>query len=234
MTVNDYSTTDNYGSLTTAYPAPGATNAYTDGELALTFDARADAEPGRLDQDLQEVRRDPGRQHLLRQRDPDLRHGTARRLNVGSQLARVSGNTVFFTPHLGKLAYGSAYYVVIPTMSIGGTLNGMPFDGFSNLSTVATWNFTTRAAPTLDATNITVDGAQTSTANFRTVRERSARCPESPATTSVHDQHRRRHVQRARALHRPGGLTQTVNIVGPAPATARATTASFSTPTAIR
>ena len=28
-------------------------------------------------------------------------------INVGSQLARVSGNTVFFTPHLGKLAYGT-------------------------------------------------------------------------------------------------------------------------------
>jgi pectin methylesterase-like acyl-CoA thioesterase len=48
-------------------------------------------------------------------------------------------------------------------------LNGVPFNGLSNVRTVATWSFTTRAAPTLVATNITVDGAQTSTANFRTV-----------------------------------------------------------------
>ncbi len=40
VSVNDYEPTDNYGSLAAlAYPAPGATNAYTDGELALTFDS---------------------------------------------------------------------------------------------------------------------------------------------------------------------------------------------------
>ena len=33
---------------------------------------------------------------------------------------RVAGNTVFFTPHLGKLTYGTAYYVAIPTNAITG------------------------------------------------------------------------------------------------------------------
>jgi pectate lyase len=45
----------------------------------------------------------------------------------------------------------------------------MAFNGLSNLSTVATWSFTTRAAPTLSAGGVTVDGSQSSTANFRTV-----------------------------------------------------------------
>jgi pectin methylesterase-like acyl-CoA thioesterase len=60
--------------------------------------------------------------------------------------------------------------VVVPTTSITGTLTAMPFNGFSNLNTVATWKFTTRAAPTLSATSVTVDGSQTSTANFRTLQ----------------------------------------------------------------
>jgi len=91
-------------------------------------------------------------------------------INVGSQLVRVSGNTLYFAPHIGKLAYGAAYYVVIPNTSVTGTLNGKAFVGLSDQSSVATWNFTTRDAPTLDATNLTVDGSQTSTANFRTIQ----------------------------------------------------------------
>src|SRR5207237_485898 len=91
-------------------------------------------------------------------------------INVGSQLARVSGNTVYFAPHLGKLAYGTAYYVVVPMGAITGTLNAIAFNGLSNLSSVATWSFTTRAAPTLTASNVTVDGSQTSSANFRTIQ----------------------------------------------------------------
>jgi pectin methylesterase-like acyl-CoA thioesterase len=59
--------------------------------------------------------------------------------------------------------------VVIPTTSIAGTLNGVAFNGLSNRSTIATWKFTTKAMPTLDFSNVTVDGAQTSTANFRTL-----------------------------------------------------------------
>ena len=46
VAVNDYSAADNYGPLTTAYPAAGATNAYTDGELALTFDVAPTLNPG--------------------------------------------------------------------------------------------------------------------------------------------------------------------------------------------
>src|SRR5262249_41648698 len=91
-------------------------------------------------------------------------------INVGTQLVRVSGNTVFFAPHVGKLAYGTSYYVAIPKGAITGTLNTVAFNGLSNVSTVATWSFTTRAAPTLSAASITVDGSQTGSANFRTIQ----------------------------------------------------------------
>jgi hypothetical protein len=168
VSVNDYPTSDNYGSLTTvAYPVPGATNAYTDGELALTFDSAPTLNKGGSIKifnfsDGTEV------DSVTFAGETQL-YGTTT-ISVGSQLARVSGNTVYFAPHLGKLANGTAYYVVVPTTSITGTLNGTEFGGLSDSRAVATWNFTTRAVPTLDAANVTVDGAQSSTANFRTVQ----------------------------------------------------------------
>jgi pectin methylesterase-like acyl-CoA thioesterase len=168
VSVAEYAATDPYGSLATlAYPAPGATNAYTDGELALTFDAPPTLNTGGLIKIL--ALADGSEVDSIGFAGETQTFGSTV-INVGSQLVRVSGNTVFFTPHLGKLAYGTAYYVAIPTTSITGTLTGVAFNGLSNLSTVATWNFTTRAAPTLIATGVTVDGSQSSTANFRTLQ----------------------------------------------------------------
>jgi hypothetical protein len=215
VTVNDFPTTDSYGSLATlAYPAPGATNAYTDGELALTFDAPPTLNPGGS---IKIYKKSDGTQvDSINFANETQTFGTTP-INVGSQLARLVGNTVFFAPHLGKLAYGTAYYVVIPTPAITGTLTGMAFTGLSNLSSVATWSFTTRAAPTLDSTNITVDGSQASTANFRTVQgalNSLAGITPAPAPLSftinvaagIYNE----------LLHYTGpGLTQTVNIIGP-------------------
>ena len=184
VSVAEYAATDPYGSIATlTYPAPGATAAYTDGELALTFDAPPTLNTG-------------GTIRILKQSDGtevdsvgfagETQTFGATVINVGSQLARVAGNTVYFTPHLGKLAYATAYYIAVPTTSITGTLTGMPFNGFSNLSTVATWKFTTRAAPTLTAGNVTVDGAQASTANFRTLQGALAGLAAGlPTATSV-------------------------------------------------
>ncbi|MGC4086379.1 MAG: pectinesterase family protein [Polyangiaceae bacterium] len=168
VAVNDYATTDPYGSLTTvAYPAPNATNAYTDGELALTFDSAPTLNTGGS---IKIMKASDGTEvDSVAFAGETQTFGTTV-INVGSQLARVSGNTVYFTPHLGKLAYGTAYYVAIPTTSITGTLNAQAFNGLSDLSTVASWKFTTRAAPTLSAAGVTVDGSQASTANFRTVQ----------------------------------------------------------------
>ena len=210
VTVNDFATSDPYTSLATlAYPAPGATNAYTDGELALTFDAPPTLNPGGS---IAIYKSDGTQVDSVTFANETQTFGTTV-INVGSQLARVSGNTVLFAPHLGKLAYGTSYYVVIPTTAITGALTGMPFNGFSNLSTVATWNFTTRAAPTLDPTNVTVDGSQGSVANFRTVQG----ALNAVSTMLVNVTINIAAGTYNELVHYTGpGLSQTINLVGPA------------------
>jgi pectin methylesterase-like acyl-CoA thioesterase len=141
----------------------------------------------------------------------------AQTINVGSQLARVSGNTVFFAPHNGKLAYGGSYYVGIPKGAITGTLNAMAFGGLSNASTVATWSFTTRAAPTLNAANITVNGAQNSTANFRTIQGALTAVVGLSGATSVTINVAAGTYNELVRYTGPGSATpQTVTIAGPA------------------
>jgi hypothetical protein len=214
VTVAEYPTTDAYGSLTAlAYPAPGATAAYTDGALSLTFDAPPTLNSGGLIKILSLA--DGSEVDSIAFAGEKLTFGTTV-INVGSQLVRVSGNTVFFTPHLGKLAYGASYYVAIPTTAITGTLTGVPFTGFSNAKTVATWNFSTQAAPVLNAASVTVDSSQTSTANFRTVQGAlGAIATGLPGAANVtiniaagtYDE----------LVHYTGpGATQTVTIAGPA------------------
>lgn len=166
VAVQDFTVTDGYGPITTAYPAPGATTAYTDGELALTFDAPPTLNTGGT---IRIYRTDGSQVDSIAFAGETNTYGTTA-INVGSQLVRVSGNTVYFAPHIGRLSYASAYYVAIPKGAITGTLNTVAFNGLSNVSTVATWNFTTRGAPTLNAASVTVDGAQNSTANFRTIQ----------------------------------------------------------------
>jgi hypothetical protein len=171
VNVEDFNTSDGaYGQIAPGllYPAPGSTGAYTDGEYAITFDGPPTINPlGTLDLyalDGTLVDR------ISFANDSQTVSGVT--VGVGAQLARKSGNTVFFTPHFGKLAYSTSYYVAIPTTAItGATFNGgVTFTGFSNLSTQKTWSFTTRAAPALSpSTPISVDGAQASTANFRTL-----------------------------------------------------------------
>ena len=213
VSVADFTTTDGYGPLTTAYPAPGATNAYTDGELALTFDAAPTLNAGGTIR-INKVS-DGSQVDMIAFAGETNTYGTTT-INVGSQLARVSGNTVFFAPHLGKLAYGTAYYVAIPKGAITGTLNGVSFaNGLSNVSTVATWSFTTRAAPTLTAANVTVDGSQASTANFRTIQGALGALAGLSGATNVT-------INVAAGtynelVHYTGpGVTQTVTIAGPA------------------
>jgi hypothetical protein len=167
VSINDFPTSDGYGSLASdAYPAAGATNAYIDGELALTFDSAPTLNVGGS---IKLYRLSDGSEiDSVAFVDESLTFDTTV-VNVGAQLVRVAGNTVYFTPHVGKLAYGTAYYVAIPTTSLTGTLNGAAFNGLSDSSAVATWRFTTKAAPTLVASKVTVDGSQSSTADFRTV-----------------------------------------------------------------
>jgi len=164
ITVNDYQTADSYGTIT-SYPAIGSTSAYTDGELSLTFDSAPTLNTGGSIK-IYKVSDGIQADSINFASETQTINGTT--VTVGSQLARVSGSTVYFTPHFGALSYGTAYYVVIPTTAITGTLNGVTFTGFSNLNTVATWHFTTQSKPTI-GTTISVDGSQSSTSNFRSV-----------------------------------------------------------------
>jgi pectin methylesterase-like acyl-CoA thioesterase len=167
VTVTDFPESDDYGVLT-AYPAPGAAAAYTDGELMLTFDAPPALEPGgsvcvydKATGDLVDT--------ILFADEKQTCLGTSNNIiNVGPQLARVSGNSIYVTPHFGKLEYGASYYIAIPKGAISGVLNGKTFTGLSDQNTAAAWSFTTRAAPST-GTVITVDGSQASAADFRTV-----------------------------------------------------------------
>jgi hypothetical protein len=214
VSVAEFAATDPYGSLALlAYPAPGATNAYTDGELALTFDAPPTLNAGGVIKLF--ALADGSEVDSIAFAGETQTFGTTA-INVGSQLVRVSGNTVFFTPHLGKLAYGTSYYVAIPTTSITGTLTGMAFNGLSNLSTVATWKFTTRAAPTLTATNVTVDGAQSSTANFRTLQGALGSLAAALPTATTLTINVAAGTYRELVHYAGPGATQTINISGPA------------------
>jgi adhesin/invasin len=159
-----FNATDGYGTLT-SYPAQNATDAYNDGELALTFDAPPVLNPG----GVIEIHSHPSGalvdQIFYASEAQTVAANTT--INVGSQLVRVAGNTLYVTPHFGKLAYGGSYYVAIPTTAIAGVLNGQTFTGFADQASVATWRFTVRSAPTLTAT-ITVDPSSAA-ADFRSL-----------------------------------------------------------------
>lgn len=215
VAVNDYATTDNYGTKAlAAYPAPGATNAFADGELALTFDAPPTLNQGGT---IKIFKLSDGTEvDSIGFANESQTFGTTV-INVGSQLARVDGNTVYFSPHVGKIAYASDYYVVVPTTSITGTLNGVAFNGFSNLNTVATWKFTTQAAPTLDFTNVTVDASQTSTADFRTLGAALNTLTASAATqTNITINVTAGTYRELLRYTGPGTAQQTITILGPA------------------
>jgi pectate lyase len=86
-----------------------------------------------------------------------------RRVNTAP--IRIDGNTVRIAPHVGKLAYGTDYYVAIADgVFTNTTLGGLPFVGIGKL---AGWSFTTKAAaPTTNTVTVDDDGA----ADFRTVQ----------------------------------------------------------------
>jgi hypothetical protein len=216
VAVNDYPSSDNYGSKGLAtYPAPGATNAFPDGELALTFDAPPTLNAGGT---IKVFKLSDGSEVDSIAFAGESQSFATTVIQVGTQLVRLDGNTVYVTPHLGKLAYGTGYYVVIPTTAITGTINGVAFNGLSNLRTVATWKFTTKAAPTLDFTNVTVDGSQTSSGNFRSLAaalNAIAATAAAPANVTINVAAGTYH-ELLRYTGPAGTTPQTVNIIGPA------------------
>ena len=165
VVVEDFVTSDSYGALTTVYPENGATSAYEDGELRITFDevptVAESASISIYDSDGNWV-------DTVKAADETLDVQSGNTIKVKDQLIRVSEKSVYFTPHYGKLEAGKTYYVAIPKAAITGKLNSKDFEGLTNNKDSASWKFTVRAAPTVSST-ITVDGSESSTADFRTV-----------------------------------------------------------------
>lgn len=161
--------TATYNSLSSAvYPAIGSTTAYTDDKLTLTFDTAPTLGTSgtirifkKSDDSLVD------RINLSGETDT-IGIATSSRRGVSASPIQISGNKVTITPHSGKLAYGTEYYVgIADTVFPGATLSGKAFAG---LGKAAGWTFTTKAAaPAATLTTITVDDDGT-TADYRSVQ----------------------------------------------------------------
>lgn len=162
---------DNYGDISgKVYPSVGAMAAYADGALAIDFDsapviANVTGEIF-INKYIDDTTVDTI--NLSNATESAFKSDRGSDLNIGDQMVRIEGNTLYITPHFGKLADNTQYYVAIPNQVITGTLNGQSFTGFSPSN--KTWNFTTRPAPSITGTVITVDGSRSSAADFRTVQ----------------------------------------------------------------
>ncbi|MDE5614966.1 MAG: Ig-like domain-containing protein [Treponemataceae bacterium] len=165
VTVLAYTTEDTY-TLNAVYPANNATSAYEDGEYMLTFDEKPTLEEGGLIE-IYDATTGAAIDSIAFAKETQTLFGTE--FGVEDQLVRVEGNAVYFTPHIGKIENGKTYYVVVSSGAITGKMNGKEFVGLTNNASNTQWKFTTRAKPSV-GTTITVNGAQDSTANFRTIQ----------------------------------------------------------------
>lgn len=166
VTVLAYNTEEDAYTLNAVYPANTATNAYEDGEYMLTFDAPPTLQEGGSIE-IYDAATSAEVDSIAFAKETQTLFGTT--FGVEDQLVRVDGNAVYFTPHIGKIENGKTYYVVISSGAITGKMNGKDFDGLTNDAGKTQWKFTTRTKPSV-STTITVDGAQGSTANFRTIQ----------------------------------------------------------------
>ncbi len=170
VVVEDFSANDAYGALTTVYPANGATAAYEDGELRITFDSAptlsATGSISIYDTDGNWVDTIKASDETLTV--PSGKNKAQNKINVKDQLIRVEGNSVYFTPHYGLFEAGKTYFVAIPKSVITAKLNTKDFDGLALNKDNPSWKFTVRAEHTASPT-MTVDGSESSTADFRTI-----------------------------------------------------------------
>lgn len=125
----------------TLYPVNGEKNAAYDGQLVITFDApqkiSADTKVEILDASGSVV-------DTIKAADEVQTFANGASVNVGPQLIRAEGNSVFVTPHHGKIQPASTYTVKYPG--------------------VGEWSFTTKAAFASDSKVLTVNNS-TSTDN---------------------------------------------------------------------
>lgn len=154
-------------SASQVYPAPAATTAYTDDNLKLTFDSAPTLGSAGTIRIFKSDGTLVDRINLSGESDSIGVSGSNRR-GVATTPIQISGNTVTITPHSGKLAYGTSYYVGISSTAFSGaTLNGKAFAGIGK---AAGWSFTTKStAPAATLTTITVDD-DGSSADYRSVQ----------------------------------------------------------------
>ncbi|GAB4060762.1 hypothetical protein [Uliginosibacterium sediminicola] len=148
-------------------PAVGETAAYTDDKLQLTFDSTPTLGTSgtirifkKSDDSLVDKLQLSGETDSI---------GTgAKQRGVNTTPIQISGNTVTITPHSGKLAAGTTYYVGISSTAFtGATLAGTAFNGIGK---AANWSFTTKAStPAAGLASVSVAATGT-TADFRTVQ----------------------------------------------------------------
>lgn len=110
----------------TLYPASGSANAPYDAQLVLTFDEEP-AIPG--DTVVQICDGSGAVVDTIAAADEKQSFSDGTTINVGSQLIRKEGKSVYITPHNGKILPSTAYSVKYP--------------GVKN------WSFTTKAAPVI-------------------------------------------------------------------------------------
>jgi pectin methylesterase-like acyl-CoA thioesterase len=90
---------------------------------------------------------------------------------------KVEGSTVKIVPHNNKLGYNTAYYVLIDDGTLAGTFGGSAFAG---ITVKTTWQFTTKAAPSVSGATISVDAD--GSGDFSTVQGALDYIPANNAT----------------------------------------------------
>ena len=152
------------------YPADGAEKVFEDGEFMIGgFEAKPTLNDGGSIK-LYEVTADGvtlADSIAFANETQTIWSGETR--NVAGQLVRVTDSAIYFTPHIGKVENGKQYLVAISQDAITGKIGGTDFTGLTNNKESTKWKFTTRDKPSV-STDITVNGAQDSTANFRTIQ----------------------------------------------------------------
>lgn len=168
--VDNYASSDSYslGTDTTyVYPAAGSTDAPVDGWFRMTFTTAPTLD-------------DSGCINIYKASDntvvdtiqfsgETINAWSGVNLDVDKQMAYVSGNNVYFMLHNGVLENGTEYYVAMPTGAISGTFAGADFATYGLTPTSKTWSFTTRSAPDITDLSISVDCAEGSTSDYRSI-----------------------------------------------------------------
>lgn len=164
---------DSYiGLHTKVYPKIGTQAAYTDGELSIAFDSPpkiANSTGAIFIYKYDDLSTPVDTITFTNATESAFAGERGAVLNIGSQMVRIEGNKLYFTPHYGKLKFQTKYCVVIPNRIITGTIFGKNFTGFSPVN--KSWSFTTKAEPVICGKIITVDGSPMSCAHFRTVQK---------------------------------------------------------------